>query len=101
MTGVENVNLSVRHILTVALWFTEIERGVILTPYHQQTRLLLAHPGLPFRVGIHIRSIVVKEVALNLGLAGLAEKGKFIRPEIRVLAFDVQIVSHMARPRRR
>jgi hypothetical protein len=34
--------------------------------------VLLAHPCLPFRVGVHIGSIVVEEVALNVGLAGKA-----------------------------
>jgi hypothetical protein len=37
---------------------------------------------------------------LNLGLAGLVEKIKFIGPETRVMAFDVGIVPDVARPRR-
>ena len=38
---------------------------------------------------------------MNVGLAGLVEKGKFIGPEIRVIAFHVGIIPDMARPRRR
>src|SRR6202162_4085915 len=101
MTGVENVNLSVRHVPAIGFRLQEVEREVILTPDHQQGRLLLAHPCLPFRVSVHIGSIIVEEVALNVGLAGLVEKGKFIGPEIRVVAFRVGIVPDMARPRRR
>jgi len=41
-----------------------------------------------------------REVALNVGLAGLVEKGEFVDPEIRVIAFHVGIVPDMARPRR-
>jgi hypothetical protein len=36
---------------------------------------------------------------LDLDLARLIEKRKFIRPEIRVIPFDTRIVSDMARPR--
>src|ERR1700674_5762013 len=48
MTGVENVNLSVRYILPVALRLAEVEGEIILAPDHQQAWLLLAHPSLPF-----------------------------------------------------
>src|SRR5437764_10833779 len=88
MTGVEHVNLSVRYVPAIGLRLREVEREVILPPDHQQARLLLAHPGLPLRVGVYIGSIVVEQVALNVGLAGLVEKGKFIGPEIRVIAFQ-------------
>jgi len=98
MTGVENVNLSARHVPAIGLRLRELEREVILAPDHQQARLLLAHPCLPFGVGLHIGSIVVEEVALNVCLAGLVEKGKFIGPEIWVVAFQVGIVPDMARP---
>ena len=71
VAGVENVNLGVGHILPVALRLAEIERQVMLAPDHQQTRLLLAHPGLPLGVGVDVRSIVVEEVGLNIRLSGL------------------------------
>ena len=100
MTGVENVNFSVRNVLAVAFRLAGIEREVILTPDHEQARLLLAHPCLPFGVGVYIGSIIVEQIALNLGLAGLVEKIKFISPEIGVVAFDVGIVPDMARARR-
>ncbi len=88
MTGVENVNFSVRNVPAIGFWFRKVERKVILAPDHQQARLLLAQPCLPLRVGLHIGSIVVEQVALNVGLAGLAEKGKFIAPQIRVIALQ-------------
>jgi hypothetical protein len=50
MTGVEKVNLSVRHIVAIGLRLREIEREVLLAPDHQQERLLLAHPCLPLGV---------------------------------------------------
>src|SRR6266851_5661789 len=100
MTGVENVNFSFRYILAVAFRLAQIEREVILAPDHQQARLLFAHPCLPLRIGIYVGSIVVKQVALNLGLAGLIEKVKFIGPQIGVVAFHVGIISNMARSRR-
>src|SRR5207237_238019 len=75
------------------------EREIVLTPYVQETRLLLAHPCLPFRVGVNVRSIIVKKIALNLGLAGLIQKVKLVRPQIRVVAFEIGIVSYMTRSR--
>src|SRR5439155_15808729 len=78
-----------------------IEREVILAPDHQQARPLLAHPCLPLRIGLHVGSIVVEQIALNVGLAGLIEKIKFIGPEIGVIAIHVGIVSDVARARRR
>jgi hypothetical protein len=96
MTGVENVNLSVRHIVAIGLRLREIEREVLLAPDHQQERLLLAHPCLPLGVILYVRAVAVEEIALNVGLARLLEKIKFIGPEIRVIAFDVGIVADMA-----
>src|SRR5215469_6654763 len=95
VTGFEDVNLSVGHVLVIALRLAEIKRQVILAPDHQQARLFLAHPGLPLRVGIYIGSIVVEDVALYVPLAGLTKKSKLIGPEIRVIALPVWIISHM------
>ena len=53
-------------------------------------------PGIVFDVG----AIVVEEVALNLDLAGLIEKVKFVRPEIRVVACCVWVVTSVAASRR-
>ena len=71
MTGSENMNLSVRHILAVSFRFAEIEREVILTPDHPQPRLRFAHPSLPLGIGVDVRTIVVEEIALNVRLAEL------------------------------
>jgi len=64
----------------------------VFAPDHQQARLLLPHPCLPFRVRFDIGSIIVKEIALNLRLARLIEKIELISPEIRVIAFDVWVI---------
>src|SRR5215470_18641307 len=100
MTGVEHVNLSVGHIAAIGLWLRAVEREVIPAPDHQHPRLPLAHPCLPFRVGLQIGSIVVEQLALNVSLAGLLEKGKFVGPEIWVIAFWIGIAADMACPRR-
>src|SRR6266446_9128021 len=98
---VENVNLSVRYIPAIGLGLREFEREVILAPNHQQPRLPFAHPRLPLGVGVDVRAVVIEEVALNIHLAGLAKKGKFIGPEIRVITFRIGVVPDMTRPRRR
>ena len=99
MTGIEDVDFGFRHIFAVSFWFTEIEREIVLTPDYQQTRLLLAHPRLPFRVGVDVCSIVVEKIALNVGLARLDSKSKTRRstnPGRSVRRWDRSI---MARPR--
>src|SRR6266478_9889985 len=89
------------NVLAVAFRLAGIEREVIFTPDHEQAWLLLAHPCLPFWIGVHIGSIVVEQITLNVGLTRLVEKIKLIGPEIGVVAFHVRIVSHMARARSR
>src|ERR1700730_19064058 len=101
MARIEDVDLGLRYVLAIAFRLPKVEREIILTPNHQQAWLLLAHPCLPLGIGVDVRAVVVEEVALNIGLPGLIEKGKFIGPEIRVIAFHVGIVPDMARTRRR
>src|SRR6267143_4718552 len=85
VAGVEYVHFGFGNVLPIAFRFTEIEGQIVLTPDHQKPRLFLAHPRLPFRIRIDVRAVVIKQVALNVRLAGLTQKGKFIRPEIRVM----------------
>src|SRR5580765_1213889 len=95
MTGIENMYLGVRYVFAITFRFTKIEREIVLSPDHQETRLLLAHPGLPLWVRLHIGSIVIEQIALNIGLVGLVEEIEFIGPEIRIVAFHVRIVADM------
>ena len=101
MTGVENMDLGVRHILAVAFRLAGIERErSLLTPDHQEARLFLAHPCLPFRVGLHIGAIVVKQIALDLAPAP-ADSETRTHPSIDQGRSDRRSDrSHMARPRR-
>ena len=101
MARIEDVDFGHRHVAAIGLRFRKLERQVVFAPEDEKPRLLLTHPSLPLEVGVDIRAVVVEEVALKVGLAGLVEKGKFIGPEIRVIAFHVGIVPDMARTRRR
>src|SRR5580704_16346 len=101
MTSIENVNSSVRHVLAVAFRFAEVEREIMLAPDHQQARLLLAHPCLPFWVGVHVGTVVVEEVALNLRLPWRIQKCVLIGPKIRIVELNLRIISDMACLRRR
>jgi hypothetical protein len=101
MTRIEDMDFGFRHVAAIGLRFRKLERQIVFAPENEKSRLLLAHPGLPFRVGVHIRAVIVEEVALNVGLACLIQKSKFIGPEIWVITFYVGIVPDMARPGRR
>ena len=55
---------------------------------------------MPFGIVVDVGAVIVEEVALNFGLAGLVEKIIFVGIEIRVMPFDVGIVAYVARARR-
>src|ERR1700689_5195313 len=70
MAAVNNVDLGVRNILAVTLRLARVKRCFVFAPDHEQPRLLLAHPFLPFRIGVDVGSVVVEKIALYLSLAG-------------------------------
>src|SRR4029077_2242589 len=96
MASIKDMDFSIRHIFAVSFWFTEIEREIVLTPDYQQARLFLAHPCLPLRISLDVCAVVVEQIALNLRLTWLAQEGKFICPQVRVVALDVRIVANVA-----
>src|SRR6266853_156185 len=100
MTCIEDVDFGLWHVPAIGVRFRKLERQIVFAPEDQKPRLLLAHPSLPLGIGVDVRAVVVEEVALNVGLAGLVEKGKFIGPEVRIIELDVGIVPDMARPGR-
>src|SRR4029077_12988652 len=77
---VENIDFCLRYILAKTVRLARIEGEIILAPDHQQARLLVTHPCLPFRIGVNVRSIIVEQVALNLRLTRLVEEIIFVRP---------------------
>src|ERR1700752_5440016 len=50
VAGVEYVHFGFGHVMAIAFRFTEIEGQIVRTPDHQEPRLFLAHPRLPFRI---------------------------------------------------
>src|SRR5580700_6795581 len=101
MPSIDNMHLGLWHVPPIGFRLRGVKRELILTPDHQKARLVLPHPSLPFGVAGYVVSVIVEQVALNIGLAGLAKKPKLIGPEIRVIALSVGIVADMARPGRR
>src|SRR6266568_4307216 len=101
MTGIEHVDFGRRHVTAIGLRFRKLERQVVFAPEDEQPWTRLTHPGLPLGVGLDVRAVVVEEVALNVGLAGLVQKREFIGPEIRVVAIHVGIVPDVPCPRGR
>src|SRR5258706_9222262 len=72
VTRVENVDFGVRHVAAIGFGFRKLEGQVVLPPEDEQPRLLLAHPRLPLRIVVDVRAVVVEEIALDVGLPGLA-----------------------------
>jgi len=83
MTCIENMHERVPHIPPVRLRLRSVEGQIVLSPNHEESRLRLAHPRLPLGIGFDICAVVVEEIALNVGLAQLIEKGELVRPERR------------------
>src|SRR5262249_54438453 len=63
----------------------------------EQARLSLAHPSLPSRVGFHVGPIVVKKIALNVGLPRLPEKSELVGPQVGIITVHVRVVSDVTR----
>jgi len=49
-------------------------------PKLREGRLIVAQPFLPGRVRLHIRLVVIKQLRLNVRLAGLIQKVKLVSP---------------------
>ena len=99
MTGVEDMNLCIRYIFAIAFRFARIERKIMFSPDHKQARLFLAHPCLPLGISLDVCAVVVEQIALNLRLTWLAQEGKLICPQVRVVALDVWIIANVPRAR--
>src|SRR5260221_8508243 len=99
MTGIEDMHESSRHVPPVRLRLRSVEGQIVLAPNDEKSRLRFSHPRLPLGIGRDVSTVVVEEIALNVGLARLTEKGELVRPEIRVVPVDVRIVADMSCPR--
>ena len=99
MPTIDDVYFCLWHVTAVRLRFGGVERELILTPDHQKAGLFLAHPGLPLGVGVDVGPVIIEEIALNIGLAGLVKKGKLIGPQIRVVALNIGVAADMTRAR--
>ena len=71
MARIEDVNFGPRHVAAIGLWLRKLERQFVLAPKDEKVRLLLAHPCLPLGIRLDTRAVVIEQVALNVGLAGL------------------------------
>src|SRR5712671_6074806 len=99
MTGIKDMHESIPHVPPVRLRLRPVEGQIVLAPNDEESWLRLAHPRLPLGIGLDICAVVVEEIALNIGLARLIEKGELVRPEIRVVPVEVRIVADMSCPR--
>ena len=88
MPCVEDVDIRVRHVPSIAFRLADIKRGIVLAPEDQELRLCLPQLGLPLWVSIDIRSVVVEEIALNLSLPRRVQKCVLISPKIRVVELN-------------
>src|SRR5579862_8339664 len=97
VAAIDDVDFGFGDVAAIGFRLGGVERGFILPPDDQEAGLILAHPGLPLGIVVDVGAVVVEEVALNFGLAGLVEKIIFVGPEIGVVAFEVGIVADVAR----
>src|SRR5215470_15690455 len=74
MPRVEDVDFGVRNVATIGLRFRKVERRIVFSPDDEKPGLVLAHPRLPFRVVVHVGSIVVEQVSLNVRLPRLTQE---------------------------
>src|SRR5579862_500127 len=93
------MDFGIWNILAIALGLAGVERQFVPSPDHEQWWLLFTHPLLPLWIGVHIGSVVVEKIALDLSLSRAIKKVKLIGPEVWIVTPHVWIVSDMPRSR--
>src|SRR4030095_3879063 len=66
MTCLDELDLCVRQVLSKCLGSRRNEKGIILAPDREQWRLRFTKIFLKFRIELHIRSVIEKQIELNL-----------------------------------
>jgi hypothetical protein len=85
MTSLENVHFGIGHVAAVCLGLLDLERRVEAAPQNQERRLVTAEPLLPRRIAGDVGSVVIKQVHLDVTLAGTAQEREFVGPEVGVV----------------
>ena len=83
--GVQDVYLGSGVILLVRFSTGYRERSIVTPPKNKEWRLAVAKPLLPFRVGLEVILVVVKEVQLNIALSRLVQEVILVHPQIGVV----------------
>src|SRR5260370_697020 len=97
--AIDSLHLRLRNIAAERFRFGIIERKFVHAPKNGEGRLGLAHPLLPLWVGSDVGLVIVKQIALDVGLAWLVQEPEFIGPQIRIVTLYLGIVAHMPRTR--
>src|SRR5215467_12782544 len=100
MAGIENVNVCAANILFVCLCTGYDKRRIVASPHYEHWRLMIAQPLLPDWIDPEVILIVVKEVDLNVRLAGLIQKVILIGPGVRIDSFWMRGSADVAIPSR-
>src|SRR5215467_5419016 len=66
MSGIEELNLRVRYVFPKCFCSRRNEERIVLAPDRQQRRFRLAEIFLKFRIQLHVRRVIQKQVELNL-----------------------------------
>jgi len=80
MACIKDVHFGVGNVAAIGFRFRKIERWIVFPPEDEKPGMRFSHPGLPFRIVLNVRSIVVEEVALNIRLPRFAQEREFVRP---------------------
>ena len=80
MPCIQHVHSRIRHVLAIAFRFARIKGEIVPAPDHQKLRLRLLHPRLPLRVRVHVRTVVIEEIALTLDLHRRVQERVFVGP---------------------
>jgi len=100
VAGVEDVYLGVWHVPSAGLGLLDLERGGVAAPHDLQGWLAFAKPVIPGGIARDVGAVVVEQIGLDVLLAGPAEEGELVGPQVRVVVLGVRAGSDVALPRR-
>ena len=90
MTGIKELNLRARYVLSKGFCSRGNEERIVLAPDREQRRFRLTKIFLEFRIKLYVRRIIQKQIELNLFVSGPFEQSRIQCVRLRRNTFRIR-----------